>query len=100
MFAADFLAMLRCPENRSSLAEADAANLQRLNAAVAAGTLRNKGGELVARSLEGGLVRADGAIVYPVFDGIPVLLIDEGIPAAQLSAAPTTATTPAATTQT
>jgi uncharacterized protein YbaR (Trm112 family) len=98
MFAADFLAMLRCPENRSSLAEADAALVQRLNAAVAAGALRNKGGEIVARSLEGGLVRADGAIVYPVFDGIPVLLIDEGIPADQLSAA--TAPSPAATTQT
>jgi uncharacterized protein YbaR (Trm112 family) len=96
MFAADFLAMLRCPENRSSLAEADAAILERLNAAVAAGTLRNKGGELVARSLEGGLMRADGAIVYPVFDGIPVLLIDEGIPTEQLSA--TTSSVP--TTQT
>lgn len=83
MFSADFLQMLRCPESRTTLAEADASLVARLNDAVDAGTLRNRGGELVTRKLEAGLVRADGAIVYPVFDGIPVLLIDEGVPLTQ-----------------
>lgn len=80
--------MLRCPEDRTPLAEVDAATLQRINAAMAAGTLRNRGGELVSRKLEGGLVRADGTYVYPIFDGIPILLIDEGLALAQTGAAP------------
>ena len=37
------------------------------------------GGAAVERTLEAGLVREDGLIVYPIRDGIPVLLIDEGI---------------------
>lgn len=80
--------MLRCPEDRTPLAEVDAATLRRINDAMAAGTLRNRGGELVSRKLEGGLIRADGTYVYPIFDGIPILLIDEGLALAQTGAVP------------
>lgn len=83
MIHPEFLQMLRCPEDRSPLAEVDAATLERINVAMAAGKLRNRGGELVSRKLEGGLVRADGTYVYPIFDGIPILLIDEGVALAQ-----------------
>ena len=88
MIHPEFLQMLRCPEDRTPLAEVDAATLRRINDAMAAGTLRNRGGELVSRKLEGGLVRADGAYVYPIFDGIPILLIDEGLALAQTGAVP------------
>jgi len=80
--------MLRCPEDRTPLAEVDAATLRRINDVMAAGTLRNRGGELVSRKLEGGLIRADGTYVYPIFDGIPILLIDEGLALAQTGAVP------------
>jgi len=80
MINADLLKMLQCPEDRTPLREAEAATLAELNAAVAAGGLRNRGGDLVARQLEGGLVRQDGAFLYPIVDGIPVLLVDEAIP--------------------
>ncbi len=80
--------MLRCPEDRTPLAEVDAATLRRINDAMVAGTLRNRGGELVSRKLEGGLIRADGTYVYPIFDGIPILLIDEGLALAQTGAVP------------
>lgn len=75
----EFLAILRCPDDRSPLAHADVATLARLNALVAAQRLRNRGGELVAKPIESGLVRADRAYLYPVVDGIPVLLVDEAI---------------------
>lgn len=88
MIPPEFLQMLRCPEDRSPLAEVDSAMLDRINAAMTAGTLRNRGGELVSRKLEGGLVRADGTYVYPIFDGIPILLIDEGVALSQTGAAP------------
>jgi len=33
----------------------------------------------VTEVLEEGLLREDGTLIYPIRDGIPVLLIDEGI---------------------
>jgi len=80
----EFLAMIRCPENRSPLSPADDALVARLNQSIAAGTLKNRAGQPVAEPLDGGLVRQDGTIAYPIVDGFPVLLIDEGIPLAQL----------------
>jgi uncharacterized protein len=79
MLAPDFLKILRCPDDRSTLVEADAETLAALNSAVAQGRLRNRGGELVERRFDGGLVRSDGAYLYPIVDGIPVLLVDEAI---------------------
>jgi uncharacterized protein len=82
MLAPDFLKILRCPDDRSTLVEADAETLAALNSAVQQGRLRNRGGELVERRLDGGLVRSDGVYLYPIVDGIPVMLVDEAIPLA------------------
>jgi uncharacterized protein YbaR (Trm112 family) len=79
MLAPDFLKILRCPDDRSTLAEVDAETLAALNRAVDERRLRNRGGEIVERRLDGGLVRNDGAYLYPIIDGIPVLLVDEAI---------------------
>ena len=87
MLAPDFLKILRCPDDRSTLAEADAETLAALNRAVAEGRLRNRGGEVVQRRLDGGLVRSDGVYLYPIIDGIPVLIVDEGIAMASLKEA-------------
>ena len=75
----ELLEILVCPESKQPLREADAALLARLNAAVAKGSLRNRAGEVVRDSMEGGLVREDGKFVYPVREGIPIMLIDEAI---------------------
>jgi uncharacterized protein len=84
MLAPDFLKILRCPDDRSTLVEADAGLLAALNRAVEQGRLRNRGGEIVERRLDGGLVRNDGDYLYPIIDGIPVLIVDEGIALAQI----------------
>ncbi len=58
----ELLALLRCPLTMQ--------------------TLRVAPPELLARlpvPLDAGLVREDGAVVYPIRDGIPVLLPDEAI---------------------
>ncbi len=75
----EFLAMLRCPEDRSLLTMADDAVLSRLNAALSTGRLQNRGGKSVEKPLDGALLRADGKVAYPIIDQIPILLIDEGI---------------------
>ena len=35
---------------------------------------------MVADKLDGGLLRADKKILYPIREDIPVMLIEEGIP--------------------
>jgi uncharacterized protein YbaR (Trm112 family) len=73
------LSMLRCPETRQPLRLIDAAQLTQLNDRIAARTLTNRSGTKLERALDGGLVRDDGQIVYPIIDRIPILLADEGI---------------------
>ncbi|MEX1026174.1 MAG: hypothetical protein WD226_13950 [Planctomycetota bacterium] len=80
MIDPQLLALLACPDTRQPLAEADAALIERLNARIDAGELVNVGGAAVTLKLEAGLLREDGVVCYPVRDGIPVLLIEEGLP--------------------
>ncbi len=75
----EFLTMLRCPVERQSLSLADDALLQSLNAAIGSGRLKNKGGDTIAKPIEGALVRQDRVLAYPIVDGIPVMLADEAI---------------------
>jgi uncharacterized protein len=42
--------------------------------------LKNKAGQSVKEPLDGGLLRADKKILYPIREDIPVMLIEEGIP--------------------
>ena len=73
------LDMLRCPRDQSRLQLADRQLIDRINQAVESGQLLNVGGALVEQPLDGGLVREDGVLLYPVVDQIPVMLPDEAI---------------------
>ncbi len=75
----ELLAVLVCPETHQPVAEAGHDVLARTNDAVARGALANRGGELVAEPIEEGLLREDGTVLYPVRDGIPIMLLDESI---------------------
>lgn len=78
------LEILVCPESRRPLRPADDELLARLNRAIAAGKVTNRGGQPVAEPLAEALVREDNALVYPIVDNIPVLLVDEAISLDQL----------------
>ena len=75
----ELLEILGCPENKTPVTLADDDLMARINAAIEAGTLKNRGGELVDAKVDGGLVREDRAYVYPIRDDIPIMLIDEAI---------------------
>jgi len=84
MIEKKLLDMLVCPEDRSPLSEADEGTLKRLNEAIAAGQVENRGGQPVEEAVVAGLVREDGTVLYPIIDGIPVLLADESISLEQI----------------
>lgn len=71
--------ILCCPENGTPLAMAEQALVDQVNKQIAAGKLQNAGGSQIETRLDGGLIREDGARLYPIIEGIPVLLIDEAI---------------------
>ncbi|QDV07876.1 hypothetical protein Poly30_34100 [Planctomycetes bacterium Poly30] len=79
MIQPELLAILACPETRQSFQLADEALLGSVNEKIAAGGVKNVGGADVTDALAAGLVREDGQVIYAIRDGIPVLLIDEGI---------------------
>jgi len=73
------LAILCCPESKQEVSLLDHVLLEKLNKKIETGELYNKGGSVVKEKLDGGLLRADQIMVYPIRDGIPILLIEEGI---------------------
>ncbi|NIP61084.1 MAG: hypothetical protein GWM92_21735 [Gemmatimonadetes bacterium] len=75
----ELLEILVCPETKEPVRPADDELVARINRAVEEGSLVNRGGESVQEPIDGGLVREDGRILYPIRDDIPVMLIDEAI---------------------
>jgi uncharacterized protein YbaR (Trm112 family) len=82
MIAAELLEILCCPETHQQVRLAEPAVINEVNRRIAAGALTNRAGQPVKEKIEGGLVRADGAVLYPIRRNIPVMLVDEGIPLA------------------
>lgn len=78
------LEILCCPLTRQPLQLLDAARLQALNAAIAAGSLKQADGEALAQPWKEALVTANGTRAYRIDDGIPVLLADEAVELSQL----------------
>jgi uncharacterized protein YbaR (Trm112 family) len=78
------LSILCCPVSHKGLSLARAEMLKSLNAAIAAGRLTNRDGEVIAGEMTEALVTDDGKILYPVNDGIPVLLEGESVMLSQL----------------
>ncbi len=79
MIDPQLLKMLVCPESRTRLEMADSQLIRRINKAISEKKLLNKAGQKVSDPLQGGLIREDHAILYPIIDGIPTLLVEEGI---------------------
>ncbi|MEO8340587.1 MAG: Trm112 family protein [Nitrospirota bacterium] len=76
----DLLTILCCPDTKQDVSLADEALIAKLNDAVSRGQLRNRANKPITEPLDGGLIRADRKILYPIREDIPVMLIEEGLP--------------------
>ena len=85
MISSELLDLLVCPEDKSDVALVEDDVLSQINAAIDAGSVKNRAGEVVTESIDGGLLRADGAYLYAIRNDIPIMLIDESIPMEQFA---------------
>ncbi|MDP6795318.1 MAG: Trm112 family protein [Verrucomicrobiota bacterium] len=77
------LEILCCPETHQPLARAGAELVDDLNQRIQAGTLVDRVDEKITEPIDGGLIREDGNILFPIRQRIPVMLVDQGIPLGQ-----------------
>jgi len=75
----ELLEILVCPETKQPLTVAGEELLERLNASVADGAAVTRDGEAISQPVTEGLLREDGRVLYPIRQGIPIMLIDESI---------------------
>jgi YfiH family protein len=75
----ELLKILACPETKEPVSLAPVELIDKLNALIEQGGVKNRGGEEVGEKMDAGLIRQDGRFLYPIRDDIPVMLIDEAI---------------------
>ena len=86
MIDQQLLNILACPETREAVSLADEALIESLNRKIEARELVNRAGETVTEPISSGLVREDGRYLYVIRDGIPVMLVEQGIPLEEAAA--------------
>ena len=77
------LEILCCPETHQPLTRAGVELVEDLNQRIQAGALVDRVDEKITEPIDGGLIREDGNILFPIRQDIPVMLVDQGIPLGQ-----------------
>lgn len=83
-----FLSLLRCPRTGGRLALAGPEALTELNDSARKGKLVSVSGQEVQEPLEAALISVCGHWLYPVREGVPMLLVDQALSAADLKDMP------------
>ena len=78
------LSILCCPVTHKGLSLARTSLLKSVNTAIEAGELVNHDGAVLSETLKEALVTDDGKTLYPINEGIPVLLEGEACALDQL----------------
>ncbi len=78
------LTILRCPISHKGLDLAKRSTLARVNKAIDEGRLSNRDGTVLTDPLTEALLTDDSKMLYPVADGMPVMLEGESISMDQL----------------
>lgn len=73
-----------CPVTRSPLELLSERELAELNQKIAERRIKNRDDAVVEGSLDQALVTRAGKLIYPIRDGVPILLEDQAMPLAQI----------------
>jgi len=84
------LDILCCPVSKTPVTPMGKPQLDALNAAIAAGTIRTVAEDIVEQPFEAGLITVDGKRIYRIEDDIPIMLADEAIVATGIEDFPAT----------
>ncbi len=79
MISDSVLQILVCPQTKQPLTRTDKSLIETVGNMVNKGLLQTIGGRTVADKPIELLLRQDKKVAYPICDGIPVLLVEEGI---------------------
>lgn len=75
----EFLKVLRCPKSQAPVELMAAEELAQLNRAIGEGKIKQVDGAVVKKPLSEALITRDHKTVYRIDDGIPLLVIEQGI---------------------
>jgi len=81
------LTALRCPVTKRPLDFLPAESLKVLNEKIVAQEIVDNSGRVLSTPLEEALITDTGSVIYPLNQGVPVLLEAEGIASAQIGVA-------------
>ena len=75
----EMLGILCCPETHQPLTVASPQLVEEINQRIRAGQMIAKTGRKVTEPIQGGLLRQDRQVLYPIRHHIPILLLDEAL---------------------
>jgi uncharacterized protein len=75
----ELLGILCCPETHQPLAVASPQLVEQINQRIRAGQVIAKTGRKVTEPIQGGLLRQDRQVLYPIRHHIPILLLEEAL---------------------
>ena len=79
------LEILCCPKTKVPVEMLSEDTLKVLNDHIGRGEVKTVDGSKVDTPIAAGLITEDGKTIYRIDDDIPIMLIDEGIPADQIT---------------
>ena len=85
MIDRELLEILCCPKTKVPVEMLSEDKLKAVNDRIGRGEVKTVDGSKVDKPLDAGLITEDGKTVYRIDDDIPIMLIDEGIPADQIA---------------
>ncbi len=85
MIDRELLEILCCPKTKVPVEMLSEDKLKAVNDRIGRGDVKTVDGSKVDKPLDAGLITEDGKTIYRIDDDIPIMLIDEGIPADQIT---------------